>query len=248
MMNETNADIIKSLDWSEEPYGDALDRVNDCSLYANKHLVEKYSSAHDNTHLSEAATKKKHDTEGNEQTVLAFKQRFYDSMEKIPELELEFGMVGDGDLFDLSAAYPIHYDMHHYSMQQGHAHFKVKLFDDAKATEVYMHFYLRAGNIGNEIIYPKYVVLNDVTEKMLPKGLISLIDNETEAMLDKPGPYSFPIKVSVDYDNWDFVEAFELPSVIIKPEDSEQTMIEKVTSVFKTLRKLFNDYSEEDYI
>ena len=241
MMNETNADIIKSLDWSEEPYGDALDRVNDCSLYANKHLVEKYSSAHGNTYLSEAATKKKHDTRINEQTVLAFKQRFYDSMEKIPELELQFGMVGDGDLFDLSAAYPSH-----YSMQQGHAYFKVKLFDDAKATEVYMHFYLRAGNIGNEIIYPKYVVLNDVTEKMLPNGLISLIDNETEAMLDKPGPYSFPIKVSVDYGSWASKD-FSLPSVIIKPEDSEQTMIEKVTSVFKTLRKLF-DYSEEDYI
>lgn len=244
MMDETNADIIKSLDWSEEPYGDALDRVNDCSLYANKHLVEKYSSAHDNTHLSEASTKKKHDTRINEQTVLAFKQRFYDSMEKIPELELKFGMVGDGDLFDLSAAYPSHYGMHHYSMQQGHARFRVKLFDDAKATEVYMHFYLRAGNIGNEIIYPDFMVLNDVTEKMLPSGLISLIANETEVGLKRP--YSHALKVSVDYGSWASKD-FSLPSVIIKPEDSEQTMIEKVTSVFKTLRKLF-DYSEEDYI
>ena len=240
MMNETNADIIKSLDWSEEPYGDALDRVNDCSLYANKHLVEKYSSAHDNTHLSEAATKKKHDTKGNEQTVLAFKQRFYDSMEKIPELKPQFGMVGDGDLFDLSVAYPSH-----YSMQQGHAHFKVKLFDDAKATGVYMHFCLRAGNIGNEIIYPDFMVLNDVTEKMLPSGLISLIANETEVGLKRP--YSHALKVSVDYGSWASKD-FSLPSVIIKPEDSEQTMIEKVTSVFKTLRKLFNDYSEEAYI
>lgn len=241
MMDETNADIIKSLDWSEEPYGDALDRVNDCSLYANKHLVEKYSSAHDSTYLSEAAAKKKHDTIINEQTVLAFKQRFYDSMEKIPELELQFGMVGDGELFDLSAAYP-----RHYGMQQGYAKFNVKLFDDAKATEVYMYFYLRTGNIGNEIIYPNFMVLNDVTEEMLPPDLIPLIANETEAMLDKPGPYSFPIKVSVDYGSWASKE-FALPSVIIKPEDSEQTMIEKVTSVFKTLRNLF-DYSEEDYI
>lgn len=242
MMNETNADIIKSLDWSEEPYGDALDRVNDCSLYANKHLVEKYSSAHDNTYLSEAATKKKHDTKINEQTVLAFKQRFYDSMEKIPELEPEFGMVGGGDLFDLSAAYPSH-----YSIQLGHARFRVKLFDDAKATGVYMHFHLRAGNIniGNEIIYPDFMVLNDVTEKMLPSGLISLIANETEVGLKRP--YSHALRVSVDYGSWASRD-FSLPSVIIKPEDSEQTMIEKVTSVFKTLRKLFNDYSEEAYI
>ena len=245
MMNETNADIIKSLDWSEEPYGDALDRVNDCSLYANKHLVEKYSSSHDNTYLSEAATKKKQDTRSNEQAVLAFKQRFYDSMEKIPELELQFGMVGDGDLFDLSAAYPSHYGMHHYSMQQGNAQFKVRLFDDAKATEIYMHLYLRAGNIGNEIIYPDFMVLNDVTEKMLPSGLISFIANETEVGLNRP--YSHALKVSVDYGSWASRD-FSLPSVIIKPEDSEQTMIEKVTSVFKTLRKLFNDYSEEDYI
>lgn len=237
MMDETNADIIKSLDWSEEPYGDALDRVNDCSLYANKHLVEKYSSAHDNTYLSEAATKKKHDTKINEQTVLAFKQRFYDSMEKIPELELQFGMVGDGELFDLSAAYP-----RHYGMQQGHAKFNVKLFDDAKATEVYMYFYLRAGNIC--IIYPNFMVLNNVTEKMIPPGLIPLIANETEVGLSKP--YSYALKVSVDYGSWASKE-FALPSVIIKPEDSEQTMIEKVTSVFKTLRNLF-DYSEEDYI
>ena len=245
MMNETNANIINSLDWSEEPYGDALDRVNDCSLYANKHLVEKYSSAHDNTYLSEAVTKKKQYTRSNEQTVLAFKQRFYDSMEKIPELELQFGMVGDGDLFDLSAAYPSHYGMHHYSMQQGNAQFKVKLFDDAKATEVYMHFYLRAGNLANEIIYPDFMVLNDVTEKMLPSGLISFIANETEVGLKRP--YSYALKVSVDYGSWASRD-FSLPSVIIKPEDSEQTMIEKVTSVFKTLRKLFNDYSEEDYI
>lgn len=244
-MNETNADIIKSLDWSEEPYGDALDRVNDCSLYANKHLVEKYSSAHDNTYLSEAATKKKHDTKSNEQVVLAFKQRFYDSMEKIPELEPKFGVVGDGDLFDLSAAYPIHYGMYYYTMQLGHARFRVKLFDDAKATEVYMHFCLRAGNIGNEIIYPDFMVLNDVTEKMIPSGLISLIANETEVGLHRP--YSHALKVSVDYGSWASKD-FSLPSVIIKPEDSEQTMIEKVTSVFKTLRKLFNDYSEEAYI
>ena len=238
MMNETNADIIKSLDWSEEPYGDALDRVNDCSLYANKHLVEKYSSAHDNIYLSEAATKKKQDTRINEQTVLAFKQRFYDSMEKIPELEPQFGMVGGGDLFDLSAAYPSH-----YSMQLGHARFRVKLFDDAKATEVYMHFCLRPGNIGK--INPDFMVLNDVTEKMLPPGLISLIANETKVGLSKP--YSYALRVSVDYGSWASRD-FSLPSVIIKPEDSEQTMIEKVTSVFKTLRKLFNDYSEEDYI
>lgn len=242
MMNETNADIIKSLDWSEEPYGDALDRVNDCSLYANKHLVEKYSSAHDNTYLSEAATKKKHDTKINEQTVLAFKKKFSDSMEKIPELEPKFGMVGGGDLFDLSAAYPSP-----YSMQLGHARFRVKLFDDAKATEVYMHFYLRAGNgnIGNEIIYPDFMVLNDVTEKMLPSGLISLIANETEVGLKRP--YSHALRVSVDYGSWASRD-FSLPSVIIKPEDSEQTMIEKVTSVFKTLRNLFDYYSEEDYI
>ena len=241
-MNETNADIIKSLDWSEEPYGDALDRVNDCSLYANKHLVEKYSSAHDNTYLSEAATKKKHDTKINEQTVLAFKKKFSDSMEKIPELEPKFGMVGGGDLFDLSAAYPSP-----YSMQLGHARFRVKLFDDAKATEVYMHFYLRAGNgnIGNEIIYPDFMVLNDVTEKMLPSGLISLIANETEVGLKRP--YSHALRVSVDYGSWASRD-FSLPSVIIKPEDSEQTMIEKVTSVFKTLRNLFDYYSEEDYI
>lgn len=241
-MNETNADIINSLDWSEEPYGDALDRVNDCSLYANKHLVEKYSSAHDNTYLSEAATKKKHDTKINEQTVLAFKKKFSDSMEKIPELEPKFGMVGGGDLFDLSAAYPSP-----YSMQLGHARFRVKLFDDAKATEVYMHFYLRAGNgnIGNEIIYPDFMVLNDVTEKMLPSGLISLIANETEVGLKRP--YSHALRVSVDYGSWASRD-FSLPSVIIKPEDSEQTMIEKVTSVFKTLRNLFDYYSEEDYI
>lgn len=242
MMNETNSDIINSLDWSEEPYGDALDRVNDCSLYANKHLVEKYSSAHDNTYLSEAATKKKHDTKINEQTVLAFKKKFSDSMEKIPELELQFGMVGGGDLFDLSAAYPSP-----YSMQLGHARFRVKLFDDAKATEVYMHFYLRAGNgnIGNEIIYPDFMVLNDVTEKMLPSGLISLIANETEVGLKRP--YSHALRVSVDYGSWASRD-FSLPTVIIKPEDSEQTMIEKVTSVFKTLRNLFDYYSEEDYI
>lgn len=241
-MNETNSDIINSLDWSEEPYGDALDRVNDCSLYANKHLVEKYSSAHDNTYLSEAATKKKHDTKINEQTVLAFKKKFSDSMEKIPELELQFGMVGGGDLFDLSAAYPSP-----YSMQLGHARFRVKLFDDAKATEVYMHFYLRAGNgnIGNEIIYPDFMVLNDVTEKMLPSGLISLIANETEVGLKRP--YSHALRVSVDYGSWASRD-FSLPTVIIKPEDSEQTMIEKVTSVFKTLRNLFDYYSEEDYI
>lgn len=242
MMNETNADIINSLDWSEEPYGDALDRVNDCSLYANKHLVEKYISEHDNTYLSEAATKKKHDTRINEQTVLAFKKKFYDSMEKIPELEPKFGMVGGGDLFDLSAAYP-----NHYNVQLGHARFRVKLFDDAKATEVYMHFCLRAGNIniGNEIIYPDFMVLNDVTEKMLPSGLISLIANETEVGLKRP--YSHALRVSVDYGSWASRD-FSLPSVIIKPEDSEQTMIEKVTSVFKTLRNLFDYYSEEDYI
>lgn len=241
MTNETNADIIKSLDWSEEPYGDALDRVNDCSLYANKHLVEKYNSAHVNTYVFEAATKKNNEKKINEQTVLAFKQRFYDSMEKIPELELKFGMVGDGDLFDLSSAYPSH-----HSIQQGNAKFNVKLFDDAKATEVYMYFYLRAGNIRerNEIIYPNFMVLNDVTEKMIPPGLIPLIANETEVGLSKP--YSYALKVSVDYGSWASKE-FALPSVIIKPEDSEQTMIEKVTSVFKTLRNLF-DYSEEDYI
>ena len=219
-----------------------IDRNNDCPVYANKTWVEKLVAQNNNVpqivlnrldakaDISDDVVKKKEIAKNSIDTIKAFKEKFSYSLRQMPEFD---ELVLDyGTLFNLD-------DIDYKKEQAGFAKFKFKLFENGADTEIGIKFILEPSN--NKFIYIPRVDIIDIPEDAIDANFIPIMNKEINA---QKANRTLITRVNI-YTKSHFAGQLVLPQVVIKPEDTENSVTEKIQNIFTTLKNLFSNYSEE---
>ena len=220
-----------------------IDRDNDCPVYTNKTWVEKLVAQNNNVpqivldrlnseaDVSDDVIKKKEAAKNSIDTTKAFKEKLIYSLKQIP------GFValrqGYGTLFDLENIKP-------KNEQPGFADFKVKLFENSADIAVTIKFIMEPSY--NNLIYIPRMTFYDIPDSAVDFSFIPDINKE----LNAPNQHSPKTMIWVYLrTKLNYVGYLSMPQVFIKPEDTENSIVEKLENIFATLKKVLSDYSEE---
>lgn len=220
-----------------------IDRNNDCPVYANKTWVEKLVVNGDyvpqivlnrlasTPDVSDDARKRMEAVKNSMDKIKAFKEKFISSLKQIP------GFVdllnGDGTLFDLDNIKP-------KNEQLGFAAFKIKLFDNVDDIDTTIKFIMEPSY--NTLIYIPRITFYDIPDSAVDFSLIPAINKE----LNAPNQHNPKTMIWVYLrTKLNYVGYLSMPQVFIKPEDTENSIVEKLENIFATLKKVLSDYSEE---
>lgn len=219
-----------------------IDRNNDCPVYANKTWVEKLVAQNNNVpqivlnrldakaDISSDVEKKKEIAKNSIDTIKAFKEKFSYSLRQMPEFD---ELVLDyGTLFNLD-------DIDYKKEQAGLAEFKANLFENSADTDIEIKFILEPSN--NKFIYIPRVDVIDIPDDAIDVDFIPIMDKEINAQKDNR---KLVTRVNI-YTKSHFAGQLVFPLVVIKPEDTENSVAEKIQKIFTTLKNLFSNYSEE---
>lgn len=220
-----------------------IDRDNDCPVYTNKTWVEKLVAQNNNVpqivlnrldakaDISSDVEKKKEIAKNSIDTIKAFKEKFSYSLRQMPEFD---ELVLDyGTLFNLD-------DIDYKKEQAGLAEFKANLFENSADTDIEIKFILEPSN--NKFIYIPRITFYDIPDSAVDFSLIPAINKE----LNAPNQHT-PKAIIWVYlrTKLNYVGYLSMPQVFIKPEDTENSIVEKLENIFATLKKVLSDYSEE---
>lgn len=219
-----------------------IDRNNDCPVYANKTWVEKLVAQNNNVpqivlnrldakaDISSDVEKKKEIAKNSIDTIKAFKEKFSYSLRQMPEFD---ELVLDyGTLFNLD-------DIDYKKEQAGLAEFKANLFENSADTDIEIKFILEPSN--NKFIYIPRVDVIDIPEDAIDVDFIPIMDKDINAQKDNR---KLVTRVNI-YTKSHFAGQLVFPQVIIKTDDTENSVAEKIQKIFTTLKNLFSNYSEE---
>ena len=218
-----------------------IDRNNDCPVYANKTWVEKLVTQNNNVpqivldrlnekaDVSDDVVKKKEAAKNSTDTIKAFKEKFSYSLRQMPEFD-EL-ILDHGTLFNLD-------DNNYKSDQAGLAEFKAKLFENGADTDIEIKFILEPSN---KFIYIPRVDIIDIPEDAIDVDFIPIMDKEINA---QKANRTLITRVNI-YTKSQYIGQIVFPQVLIKPEDTENSVAEKIQNIFTTLKNLFSNYSEE---
>lgn len=221
-----------------------IDRNNDCPVYANKTWVEKLVAQNNNVpqivlnrldakaDISSDVEKKKEIAKNSIDTIKAFKEKFSYSLRQMPEFD-EL-ILDHGTLFNLD-------DNNYKSDQVGLAEFKAKLFENGADIDIEIKFILEPSN---KFIYIPRITFYDVPDSSVDFSFIPDINKElnvSKASQKNPKTIIWVyLRTKLNY-----VGYLYMPQVFIKPEDTENSIVEKLENIFATLKKVLSDYSEE---
>lgn len=220
-----------------------IDRDNDCPVYTNKTWVEKLVAQNNNVpqivldrlnseaDVSDDVIKKKEAAKNSIDTIKAFKEKLIYSLKQLP------GFValrqGYSTLFDLDNIKP-------KNEQLGFADFKVKLFENSADIDVTIKFIMESSY--NTRIYIPRITFYDIPDSAVDFSLIPAINKELSA----PNQHTPKTMIWVYLrTKLNYVGYLSMPQVFIKPEDTENSIVEKLENIFSTLKKVLSDYSEE---
>lgn len=220
-----------------------IDRNNDCPVYANKTWVEKLVVNDDyvpqivlnrlasTPDVSDDARKRMEAVKNSMDKIKAFKEKLISSLKQIP------GFVdlrqGDGTLFDLDSIKP-------KNEQLGFADFNIKLFDNVNDIDTTIKFIMEPSY--NNLIYIPRITFYDIPDSAVDFSLIPAINKE----LNAPNQHTPKTMIWVYLrTKLNYVGYLSMPQVFIKPEDTENSIVEKLENIFATLKKVLSDYSEE---
>ena len=218
-----------------------IDRNNDCPVYANKTWVEKLVAQNNNVpqivlnrldakaDVSSDVEKKKEIAKNSIDTIKAFKEKFSYSLRQMPEFD-EL-ILDHGILFNLD-------DNNYKSDQVGLAEFKAKLFENGADTDIEIKFILEPSN---KFIYIPRVDIIDIPEDAIDVDFIPIMDKDINA---QKANRTLITRVNI-YTKSQYIGQIVFPQVLIKPEDTENSVAEKIQNIFTTLKNLFSNYSEE---
>ena len=218
-----------------------IDRNNDCPVYANKTWVEKLVAQNNNVpqivlnrldakaDVSSDVEKKKEIAKNSIDTIKAFKEKFSYSLRQMPEFD-EL-ILDHGTLFNLD-------DNNYKSDQVGLAEFKAKLFENGADTDIEIKFILEPSN---KFIYIPRVDIIDIPEDAIDVDFIPIMDKDINA---QKANRTLITRVNI-YTKSQYIGQIVFPQVLIKPEDTENSVAEKIQNIFTTLKNLFSNYSEE---
>lgn len=220
-----------------------IDRDNDCPVYTNKTWVEKLVAQNNNVpqivldrlnekeDVSDDVVKKKEAVKNSVDSIKAFKEKFIYSLRQMPEFD---ELVLDyGTLFNLD-------DIDYKKEQAGLAEFKANLFENSADTDIEIKFILEPSN--NKFIYIPRISFYDIPGSAVDSSLIPAINKE----LNAPNQHTPKTTIQVYLrTKLNYVGYLSMPQVFIKPEDTENSIVEKLENIFATLKKVLSDYSEE---
>lgn len=220
-----------------------IDRNNDCPVYANKTWVEKLVVNGDyvpqivlnrlasTSDVSDDARKRMEAVKNSMDKIKAFKEKFISSLKQVPGfVDL---LSGDGTLFDLDNIKP-------KNEQLGFAAFKIKLFDNVDDIDTTIKFIMEPSY--NNLIYIPRITFYDIPDSAVDFSLIPAINKE----LNAPNQHTPKTTIWVYLrTKLNYVGYLSMPQVFIKPEDTENSIVEKLENIFATLKKVLSDYSEE---
>ena len=220
-----------------------IDRNNDCPVYANKTWVEKLVVNDDyvpqivlnrlasTPDVSDDARKRMEAVKNSMDKIKAFKEKFISSLKQIPVfVDL---LHGDGTLFDLDNIKP-------KNEQPGFANFNIKLFDNVDDVDTTIKFIMEPSY--NTLIYIPRITFYDVPDSAVDFSFIPAINKE----LNAPNQHTpktviwVYLRTKLNYTGY-----LSMPQVFIKPEDTENSIVEKLENIFATLKKVLSGYSEE---
>lgn len=220
-----------------------IDRNNDCPVYTNKTWVEKLVAQNNNVpqivldrlnaeaDVSDDVVKKKEAAKNSIDTIKAFKEKFIYSLRQMPE----FTEVRPhaGTLFDLD-------DSNYKNEQFGFANFKVKLFENSADVNTTIKFIMEPAY--NTLIYIPRITFYDVPDSAVDSSIIPAINKE----LGAPNQHNSKTMIWVYLrTELNYVDYLSMPQIFIKPEDTENSIEEKLENIFATLKKVLSDYSED---
>lgn len=229
-----------------------IDRDNDCPVYTNKTWVEKLVAQNNNVpqivldrlnaeaDVSDDVVKKKEAAKNSIDTIKAFKEKLIYSLRQMPEFtrfhlpgfHLRYALSG-GPLFDLDAS-------NYKNEQFGFADFKIKLFDNVDDVDTSIKFIMDPSY--NNLIYIPRITFYDIPDSAVDFSLIPAINKE----LNAPNQHTPKTMIWVYLrTKLNYVGYLSMPQVFIKPEDTENSIVEKLENIFATLKKVLSDYSEE---
>lgn len=224
-----------------------IDRNNDCPVYTNKTWVEKLVAQNNNVpqivldrlnekeDVSDEVVKKKEAAKNSIDSIKAFKEKFIYSLRQMPEFtgfHLRYGPSG-GPLFDLD-------DSNYKNEQLGFADFNIKLFDNVADVDTSIKFIMEPSY--NNLIYIPRITFFDIPDSAIDLSLIPTINKE----LNAPNQHSPKTIIRVYlHTKSNYTGYLSMPQVFIKPEDTENSIVEKLENIFATLKKVLSDYSEE---
>ena len=138
---------------------------------------------------------------------------------------------GYGTLFDLD-------NIKTKNEQPGFADFKVKLFENSADIDATIKFIMEPSY--NTRIYIPRITFYDVPDSSVDFSFISAINKELGASSQYKMRIWVYLRTKLNYVGYLF-----MPQVFIKPEDTENSIMEKLENIFATLKKVLSDYSEE---
>ena len=222
-----------------------IDRNNDCPVYANKTWVEKLVVNDDyvpqivlnrlasTPDVSDDARKRMEAVKNSMDKIKAFKEKFISSLKQTPGF-VDF-LHGDGTLFDLDNIKP-------KNEQPGFASFNIKLFDNVDDIDTTIKFIMEPSY--NNLIYIPRITFYDIPDSAVDFSFIPAINKElnvSKASQKNPKTIIWVyLRTKLNY-----VGYLSMPQVFIKPEDTENSIVEKLENIFATLKKVLSDYSEE---
>lgn len=221
-----------------------IDRDNDCPVYTNKTWVEKLASQNNNVpqivldrlnteaDVSDDVAKKKETVKNSIDSIKAFKEKFIYSLRQMPEFT-RFHQLSGSPLFDLD-------DSNYKNEQLGFADFNIKLFDNVDDIDTTIKFIMESSY--NTLIYIPRITFYDIPDSAVDFSLIPAINKE----LNAPNQHTPKTMIWVYLrTKLNYVGYLSMPQVFIKPEDTENSIVEKLENIFATLKKVLSDYSEE---
>lgn len=221
-----------------------IDRDNDCPVYTNKTWVEKLVAQNNNVpqivldrlnseaDVSDDVIKKKEAAKNSIDTIKAFKEKFIYSLRQMPEFT-GFHRLSGSPLFDLD-------DSNYKNEQLGFADFNIKLFDNVDDIDTTIKFIMEPSY--NNLIYIPRITFYDIPDSAVDFSFIPAINKELSA----PNQHSPKTMIWVYLrTKLNYVGYLSMPQVFIKPEDTENSIVEKLENIFATLKKVLSDYSEE---
>lgn len=224
-----------------------IDRDNDCPVYTNKTWVEKLVAQNNNVpqivldrlnaeaDVSDDVVKKKEAAKNSIDTIKAFKEKLIYSLRQMPEFTGFSRLYGSsgGPLFDLD-------DSDYKDAQLGVADFNIKLFDNVDDVDTSIKFIMELSY--NSLIYIPRITFFDIPDSAMDFSLITAINKE----LNAPNQHTPKTTIWVYlHTKSHYTYYLFMPQVFIKPEDTENSIVEKLENIFATLKKVLSDYSEE---
>lgn len=114
------------------------------------------------------------------------------------------------------------------------------MFDNVDDIDTTIKFIMEPSH--NNLIYIPRITFYDIPDSAVDFSLIPAINKE----LNAPNQHTPKTTIWVYLrTKLNYVGYLSMPQVFIKPEDTENSIVEKLENIFATLKKVLSDYSEE---